>query len=179
MSAREGMLAIFDGVDTTIEAIGRLRKAGFRRLTVYSPAPDHQIEHALHQPESAVRIFTLVGALTGTATGFALPTWTSLDWPLVTGGKPIIALPAWVIIAFELTVLFGALSTVLGMLILAKLPYRKPLVIYDPAFSADRFGIYLTPADGRDDEARQILNETGAVEIREPREAMEVSGARV
>jgi UDP-glucose 4-epimerase len=106
---------VFDGVDATIDAIEKLRAAGIKKLTVYSPAPDHNIEHALHPAQSPVRIFTLVGGLTGTATGFALPTWTSLDWPLVTGGKPIISLPAWVIIAFELTILFGALSTVLGL----------------------------------------------------------------
>jgi hypothetical protein len=165
------MLAVFDGVDSTIEAIERLRAAGIKRLTVYSPAPDHNIEHALHEPNSPVRVFTIVGALTGTATGFALPTWTSLDWPLLTGGKPMISIPAWVIIAFELTVLFGALSTVLGMLILARLPYRKPLIVYDPSFSTDRYGIHVTAAAGRESEARQILRDAGAVEVREKMEA--------
>lgn len=171
MSATGGMLAVFDGVDTTIQAIERLRAAGLRRLTVYSPAPDHNIEHALHEPKSAVRVFTIVGALTGTATGFALPTWTSLDWPLLTGGKPMISLPAWVIIAFELTVLFGALSTVLGMLVLARLPYRKPLIVYDASFSTDRYGIHLAPPAGREAEARSILRDAGAVEVREKMEA--------
>ncbi|MGD8277407.1 MAG: DUF3341 domain-containing protein, partial [Gemmatimonadota bacterium] len=114
-----------------------------------------------------------VGGLTGAAAGFALPTWTSLDWPLITGGKPIISLPAWVIIGFELTVLFGALSTVLGLFILARLPYRKPLVIYDPSFSADRYGLHITPSDDRAAEARTILRESGAVEVRES--AQEVS----
>ena len=171
MSTQSGMLAVFDGVDTTIEAIHRLRAAGIRRLTVYSPAPDHNIEHALHQPNSPVRVFTIVGALTGTATGFALPTWTSLHWPLITGGKPMISNPAWVIIAFELTVLFGALSTVLGMLILARLPYRKALIVYDPSFSTDRYGIHVTTAPGREAEARQLLRDAGAVEVREKIEA--------
>lgn len=171
MSTGNGMLAVFDAKDATIDAIERLRAAGLRRMTVYLPAPDHDIEHALHVPQSPVRVFTIVGALTGTATGFALPTWTSLDWPLLTGGKPMIALPAWVIIAFELTVLFGALSTVLGMLILARLPYRKPLVVYDPTFSADRFGIQLVPPPGKEAEAREILRDAGAVEVREKMEA--------
>ncbi|MGH7501666.1 MAG: DUF3341 domain-containing protein [Longimicrobiales bacterium] len=173
MSAH-GMLGVFDGVDAAVEAIEKLRAGGLKKLTVYSPAPDHNLEHALHPPESPVRIFTLVGGLTGTATGFALPTWTSLDWPLVTGGKPIIALPAWVIIAFELTILFGALSTVLGLFICAKLPNRKPMVIYDPAFSADRYGVHVMAPAGREAEARAMLRDAGAVAVRE---AMEVSGA--
>lgn len=167
MSGQAGMLGVFDGVDTLIVAIERLRGAGMKRLVVYSPAPDHNIEHALHQGPSPVRLFTLVGGLTGAAAGFALPTWTSLDWPLLTGGKPTISLPAWVIIGFELTVLIGALSTVLGLFILARLPNRKPLVIYDPSFSSDRYGIHVMPPAGKSTEARTILREAGAVEVRE------------
>jgi hypothetical protein len=120
-------------VDATARTIERLRSAGIRRMTVFSPVPSHELEHALHAGESPVRIFTLVGGLTGAATGFAMATWMSLDWPLVVGGKPIISLPAWVIIAFELTILFGALSTVAGMLISARLPQRRVLQVYDPA----------------------------------------------
>src|SRR3970040_1688363 len=103
MSGQAGMLGVFDGVDTLIVAIEKLRGAGLKRLVVYSPAPDHKIQTAPHTGPTAVRRFTLVGGLTGAAAGFALPTWTALDWPLVTGGKPIISLPAWVIIGFELT----------------------------------------------------------------------------
>lgn len=167
MSTHGGMLAIFDGLDGTIEAIERLRKAGMKKLTVYSPAPDHNLEHALHPTASPVRMFTLVGGLTGTATGFALPTWTSLDWPIMTGGKPMISLPAWVIIAFELTILFGALSTVLGLFILNRWPHRKPLIIYDRSFSADGYGIFLQPSSDRTEQARTILREAGAIEVRE------------
>jgi hypothetical protein len=161
------MLGIFDALDTAVDAVERLRKAKAGKLTVFSPMPSHDLEHAMHPSQSPVRLFTLVGGLTGTATGFALPTWTSMDWPLITGGKPIISMPAWVIIGFELTILFGALSTVAGMLILARLPNRKPLIIYDPSFSSDRFGVQVDPLSGREAEARDILSAAGAVEIRE------------
>jgi len=161
------MLGVFDALDTAVDAVERLRKAKAGKLTVFSPLPSHDLEHAMHPPQSAVRLFTLVGGLTGTATGFALPTWTSMDWPLVTGGKPIISMPAWVIIGFELTILFGALSTVAGMFILARLPNRKPLIVYDPSFSSDRFGVQIDPLAGREAQAREILSSAGAVEIRE------------
>jgi hypothetical protein len=163
----EGILGIYDGVDATVAAIDSLRAAGLKRITVFTPVPSHEIEHALHVEQSPVRIFTLVGGLTGAATGFALPTWTSIDWPLITGGKPIIAIPAWVIIAFELTILFGALSTVLGLFIAAKLPHTSPLVVYDPSFSADRYGVFVEPPAGREAEARRLLQDASAVEIRE------------
>ena len=172
MTTMHGILGVFDGRDATVAAVEALRAAGHKSLTVFSPAPDHEIEHAIHAPQSPVRLFTLVGGLTGTATGFALPTWTSLDWPLVTGGKPIISIPAWVIIAFELTILFGALSTVLGLFIAARLPQRSANVVYDPSFSADHYGIYVEATGAASAEARRIMDEAGAVELRQPREVL-------
>jgi hypothetical protein len=161
-----GVLGLYAELDTVTEAIARLRKAGLRDLVVFSPLPRHELEHALEPPESPVRIFTLVGGLTGAATGFALPIYTSLDWPLVTGGKPIISLPPFVIIAFELTILFGALATVLGLFVAARLPRARLRVVYDTSFSEDGFGVLVAPPAGRRDEARRIFEETGASQIR-------------
>ena len=174
MTKTAGTLGVFDGVDAAARAIEQLRAAGLRGITAFSPVPSHDLEHALHAGESPVRIFTLVGGLTGTATGFALATWTSLNWPLVTGGKPIISIPAWVIIAFELTILFGALSTVLGMFINMRLPNRNLMQVYDPRFTNDHFGVLITPPAGREAEVRQILQESGASEIREQVEEVSV-----
>lgn len=161
-----GLLGIYDTIDATVQAIRGLREMGLTRPTVFTPAPEHDIEHALHPEESPVRLFTLVGGLTGAATGFALATWTAMDWPLVTGGKPIISLPAWVIIAFELTILFGALSTIAGLFINARLPRRGPALVYDRSFSVDRFGVYIVPPAGREDEVRRVLADSGALEVR-------------
>lgn len=162
-----GTLGVYDAVDAAVETIERLRAAGMKRITVFAPLPSHDLEHALHGGESPVRMFTLVGGLTGAATGFAFPTWASMDWPLVTGGKPIISGPAWVIIAFELTILFGALSTVAGLFINARLPQRRVMQIYDPSFSSDRFGVLVMPPKGREAEVRDIMRESGAAEVRE------------
>lgn len=169
-----GTLGVFDGLDAATRAIERLRAAGLRGITAFSPMPSHDLEHALHAGESPVRIFTLVGGLTGTATGFALATWTSLDWPLVTGGKPIISIPAWVIIAFELTILFGALSTVLGLFINMRLPNRNVMQVYDPRFTIDHFGVLITPPRGREAEVRRIMQDSGAAEVREQVEEVSV-----
>ena len=165
--ATHPVLGIFAELDAAVDAIQRLKAAGVRDMTVYAPYPSHELEHAIEPIQSPVRVFTLVGALTGTATGFALGTWTSLDWPLVTGGKPIISLPPFVIIAFELTILFGALATVLGLFVATRLPHRGVDVLYDPSFSAGRFGIRIDAPSERTAEVRQILAGAGAAEVRE------------
>lgn len=165
----DGVLGVFAEVDAAVEAIQKLRSAGLRRIVTFSPMPSHDLEHALHPPQSPVRMFTLIGGLTGAAVGFALPTWTSLDWPLVTGGKPIISIPPMVIIAFELAILFGALSTVAGLFINARLPRARAKVIYDPSFSAGNFGVFVA-SNGKTQQARDILQAAGALSVREREE---------
>jgi len=165
------LLASYEYLDSTVDAIEGLRKAGFKTVKAYAPYPEHHIEAALGYGQSPVRVFTLVGGLTGTATGFAFTTWTSMDWPLVVGGKPIVSIPAYVIIAFELTVLFGALATIIGLFILSRLPDLKPSVIYDPEFSSGRYGVYVEAPAERVDEARKILNAQEPAELREGTEA--------
>lgn len=167
MSTTQPIVGVFAELDSAIDAIQRLRESGMRDILVYAPYPSHELEHALDPYQSPIRVFTLVGALTGTATGFALATWTSLDWPLVTGGKPIISLPPFVIIAFELTILFGALATVLGLFVATRLPHRGVDVLYDPSFSAGRFGIRVETPSDRSADIRSVLSGAGAVEVRE------------
>jgi hypothetical protein len=173
-TSKQGILASFDYLDSAVDAIHELRKAGFKRKSIraYAPVPEHDLEHAMGYGQSPVRVFALVGALTGTATGFALSIFTSMDWPLVVGGKPIVSIPAFVIIAFELTILFGALSTVIGLFINTRLPHLKPLVVYDPEFSSGRFGVYVSASSEKVDEARKILVDREPAELREDPEGV-------
>jgi hypothetical protein len=166
-----GFLASFEYLDSIVDAIHDLRKAGFKDLTAYSPYPEHHIEEALGYGESPVRVWTLVGGLTGAATGFAFTVWTSMDWPLVTGGKPIISIPTYVVIAFELTILFGALSTLIGLFWNARLPKIKRPVVYDPEFSSGRFGLYVPASGERASEARRILEKHEPADLVDSAEA--------
>ena len=127
-----GVLGVFNHLDSASEAIRRLKLDGYK-LTVYSPTPRHELEEALEAPERAVRIYTLMGAFTGSAAGAALAIWASLDWPLIVGGKEIVALPAFSVIIFELTILFGALSTVAGLFITVLLAFNHKVLPYNPA----------------------------------------------
>jgi hypothetical protein len=113
-----------------------------------------------------VRLFTLVGALTGTAAGFALTIWTALKWNLITGGKPVVSIPPFVVIAFELTILLGGLCTLLGLLVTAKLPSFRISPRYDARFSVDRFGVEVTCEPGERGTIEALLRGAGAEEVR-------------
>ena len=159
-----GVLASFAHVDAATEAITGLKAKGFRDLTVYTAAPNHEIEDALDQPVSWVRLFTLIGGLTGCTAGFAMTIWMSRDWPLLVGGKPIAAIPPYVVIAFELTILYGALSTVAGMLILSLMKSLKGRPFH-PRFSDDRIGIFVPCTSEQTGVVRELLTHAGSEEV--------------
>jgi hypothetical protein len=160
-TTKQGILASYDYLDAAVEAIEGLRGAGFEEITAFAPYPEHQLEHALGYGTSPVRLFTLVGGLTGAAAGFAFTIFTSMDWPLVTGGKPILSIPAYTVIAFEMTILFGVLATVIGVLWNMRVPDLKSDVVYDPEFTAGRYGVYVTGPADRLGQARQLLESSG------------------
>ena len=159
-----GVLGAFEEIDAATDAIHALRARGHGDLTVYSAAPNHELEEALAQPKSWVRMFTLVGGLTGCASGFGMTLWMSYDWPLLVGGKPIGAIPPYVVLAFELTILFGALFTVAGMIILSMMRSLKGRP-YHPRFSDDRIGIF-APCGPQEAEAIvRLMQDAGSVEV--------------
>jgi hypothetical protein len=74
-----------------------------------------------------VRFFALGGGITGLVAGFAFTIYTVKSWPLITGGKPLVSTPAFLIIAYELTILFGALVSFFGFILLARLPALRKI----------------------------------------------------
>jgi hypothetical protein len=159
-----GVLASFEHIDAATDAIRALRARGHKDMTVYSSHPNHELEEALETPTSPVRLFTLVGGLTGCTAGFAMAIWMNLDWPLLVGGKPMASVPAFVVLGFELTVLIGALSSVLGVALLALLLRHKGAA-YDPRFSDDRIGIFVPAAGDQARAVEELVRTAGAVEV--------------
>jgi hypothetical protein len=164
--AMSGVLASFVYEDAAVDAIRGLRARGFRDLTVYTAAPNHHIEEALDHPVSWVRAFTLVGGLTGCAAGFGMTIWMSRDWPLLVGGKPIAAIPPYVVLGFELTILYGAMFTVLGMIVLSAMKSLRGRP-FRPEFSDDRIGIFVPCGADQRPSVRAFLQEVGSEEVTE------------
>jgi molybdopterin-containing oxidoreductase family membrane subunit len=165
--ARAGVVGVFGTLDGTLLALAELKTKGYADLRVYSPVPHHELEDVLQKRESPVRLFTLIGALSGTAFGFFYAIGTSLDWELITGGKPIVSLPAYVVIGFETTILIGALSTVAGMFLNARLPKLGRAPGYDPRFSSDRFGVVAFGGPQQLAQAEEIMRAAGAEEVKD------------
>ena len=120
--SREPM--VFEGKEEFLEALRRLLREGTpaKTIRVMTPFSVPEAERVLPPRRSKVRFFALIGAGTGTLTGFVFTILTSIEWGIIVGGKPVVSIPPFVIIAFALTILFGSLSTFLGFLLLSRLP---------------------------------------------------------
>jgi molybdopterin-containing oxidoreductase family membrane subunit len=165
------VVGVFAHVDTIVRALEELRAKGYHDLTVYTPLPVHEIEDVLERdrPVSRVRVFTLLGALVGLVSAWLLTQWTSLKWDLFVGGKPPIGFPVsppYVVIMFEMMVLFGGIATLIGMVVLGRLPKFKTSPAYDPRFTNDRFGVAVYCSPERGPSVRDILRSAGAEEVR-------------
>jgi hypothetical protein len=115
---------VFDNEHDFLEKLKELVKSGVdkKSIEILAPHPVHKAEEILSLKPSGVRVFGLVGALIGAATGYLFPAFTVIDWPLISGNKPMISIPPFTIIAFELMILFGSLSAFLGFILMARMP---------------------------------------------------------
>ena len=164
-----GIVGVFPRLDDTIDAIHALRKARLGEVTVYSPTPRHEIEHAIHAGPSVVRRFTLIGGLLGCTFGYWIAIWASDYWPMVVGGKPIASWVPYTIFGFEVMVLFGGLATVFGLFIQSRIPRLTMTVGYDPRFSGGDYGIWVECSPEKAPEVDAMLRRHGAVEVRSER----------
>lgn len=161
----DGILGVFYDVKGILIAIDTLREKGETDFKVLSPIHQCEIEDKIDSLQSPIKRYTLFGGIMGCLSGFALTIFTSLHWPLMTGAKPIISIPPFLIICFELTILFGAISTVIGFVIHGLLPELKNKELYDDRFSDDIFGMYVRCPEERKIHVEAILQEAGVDEI--------------
>ena len=166
MAGQATVWALFGEPDRLADAARQLRAAG-HPLDAYTPVMTHSIAEALAGGRpSKVRWFATVGAIVGGAGGMGLSIWTALVWENILGGKPIISIPPFIVIAFECLILFGAGATVLGFLILARLPTRKRNPNYEACLSEDRFALEVTCSELDRPAVERILQEAGAESVR-------------
>jgi len=158
-----GMLGIFADGESMMQALEQARERRVEIIDVYTPVPNHEVVEFVSPSKSPVRFVSFSGGLIGLASGMALAIGTALVWNLIVGGKPVTSIIPFLVVGFELTILFGGIATLAALLLFGGMPSRKfPAAGYRPEFSDDRFGVWL---GGGEPEARKLLEEAGAVEV--------------
>jgi hypothetical protein len=162
-------MGAFHQIDGAVHAIEELKKQRSGDITVFTPTPRHEFEHAMKHPPSKVRIFTLAFGLAGVTFGYWIPVWISDYWPLVVGGKAIATWVPFTILGFEVMVLIGGLATVFAMFGLSHIPRLTMTVGYDARFSGGYYGVFVDTEPDEESMVEGILKKHGAEEVRRER----------
>ncbi|MGA2133235.1 MAG: DUF3341 domain-containing protein [Bryobacteraceae bacterium] len=132
-----GVMAEFDNPTALVAAAKEARARGYRKLDAYTPFPIEELTEALHLPKSKLPLIVLIGGILGGITGYLMQYYvTVIYFPINIGGRPLHSWPMYIVITFELTVLFAAVSAVFGLLALCGLPMP-----YHPVFNVPRFAL--------------------------------------
>jgi hypothetical protein len=169
-----GLLAEFDTATALLKAAGRVYREGYRNIDAFSPVPVHGLAAAMGYNDTRLQKFILGGGISGLLGGFGLAYWVSvIAYPMNIGGRPLNSWPAFIVPAYETTILLASLTAVVAMLVLNGLP--QP---YHPVFNVKRFrehassdGLFLCveSTDPKFDRVatRRLLESVGAKEINE------------
>lgn len=170
-----GMIAEFDNPSALVRAARAAREKGYRKLDAYTPFPVEELSDALHLHKNKLPLIVLIGGIVGGLTGYLLQYYvTVMYFPINVAGRPLHSWPAYIIITFELTILFAAISAVLGLLGLCGLPMPYHPVFNVPRFalaSRNRFFLCIESTDPLFDRDGTCL----FLETLEPREVSEVA----
>jgi len=170
-----GVIAEFEDPTALVNAARAAHEKGYRRLDAYSPFPIEELTDALHLHKNMLPLIVLIGGILGGLTGWLLQYYvTVVYFPINVAGRPLDSWPMYIVIVFELTILFAAISAVLGLLALCGLPMP-----YHPVFNVPRFALasrnrFFLCIDARDplfDRQRTC----DFLETLEPREVSEVA----
>ena len=147
-----GISAIFNSPDDIVNAAKKISDAGYTKYDVYTPYPVHGLDKAMKLKPSKLGYLTLIFGLSGAAFAMMFMFWAmSIEYPMIIGGKPFFALPAFVPVTFELTVLLATLATVIGMItFFFNYPYNNhPLHSTDfmKKVSLDKYGVCIEAED--------------------------------
>lgn len=154
-----GLMAEFHDATSIVEAARRAHGEGYRKMDAYTPFPIEALSEAMGwHSRGRLPKLVLLGGILGCLSGFGLQYWTTvIAYPMNVGGRPMVSWPAWIPVAFEMTILFAALAAVLGMLGLNGLPRHHHPVFNAPNFalaSQERFFLCIESADPLFEEER-------------------------
>lgn len=167
-----GMLAEFSTPSELVQATREARLAGYRRMECYTPYPVEEAADALDFHKTRVPLVCLLGGLMGVTTAFLMETWmAAISYPLNIAGRPLFSWPAFIIPAYEWTILFAGLSAAFGMIALNGLPQLYHPVLNAPNFrngaTTDKFFLCLEATDPKFSrtDTRAFLEKFPAVSV--------------
>jgi Protein of unknown function (DUF3341) len=167
MAVKKFIVGCFEDENVLFPAVSKVRKAGYKIHDIYTPYAVHGLDKAMGLRETSLHTAGFIFGLTGTTTAVTFMTWSfTKDWPVNIGGKPNFALPAWIPITFELTVLMASVGMVLSFCYLCQLaPFIKKHHFH--ARATDDLFVMVIECTARtnEEEVKNLLNQSGAQQV--------------
>ena len=165
--ANKFLIGVLQSEESLLAMCRAARARNFGVHDAYTPFAVHGLDEAMGLKPTRLGQVCFVLGLTGLSLALGFQLWVSVwDWPLNIGGKSYAALPALIPVAFEVTILFAALGTVLTIFVRASLWPGKSVSLVSKGITDDRFVLMLKCSDEELDAARALLGEHGSSEIR-------------
>ena len=168
-----GLIATFEKTPDLYRAAEQVRDAGYRNWDCITPFPVHGLDKAMGLRRSIVPRISLAGGITGFCTGMVL-IWFADAYAnrLIVGGKPYFSPMFAFPVSYELTILFTAFATIIGMFIVNGLPmHYHPVLKYDQIHRGmdDTFFIVIEARDPRYNLAntKALLEKVGGKNVQE------------
>ena len=168
-----GLIATFDTTPALYHAAQQVRDAGYKNWDCITPFPVHGLDKAMGLKRSIVPRISLAGGITGFTTGMTMIWWMNqADYPLIVGGKPLFSPMFAFPVSYELTILFTAFATIIGMFVVNGLPmHYHPVLKYENIKRGmdDRFFVVIEASDPRFNLAntKALLEKAGGKDIKE------------
>jgi hypothetical protein len=166
-----GVIGEFDTPEELVEAGRKIRGMGYSKLDAMSPFPVHGIDDAIGVPPSKLGWIVIWFSAAGAATALLLIWYIgAINYPLVIGGKPFFDFSYTIPVTFELTVLFSAFATFIGLWALNGLPRLYHPSMRHPSFeraSDDKFLLVIEADDPNFDAVKSAehLRSVGAAAV--------------
>lgn len=164
------ILGVYDDEEVLLHAIPNIRANGTKIYDVFTPYPIHGIDDVLGIERSRLPIVAFFCGLCGTSFALWMQIWMlGFDWPMIIGGKPHVAIPSFIPVTFELTVLFAAFGMVITFFIVSGLKPSLKVPVMDVRSTDDKYIMAIEVKEGTTDIAQlnQLLRSNGAVEVNE------------
>lgn len=154
------LIGIFDNEDNLLHAGKKLKQSNLSIYDFYTPFPVHGLDEIQNIERTRLPFVTFIAGATGLTIAILFQVWTSaFDWPINVGGKPMLSIPAFIPVTFELMVLFGALISVFAFFVRSNLYPSKNSVVFNRRQLDDRFVVLVE----LNDQSKKIIEEFGGV----------------
>ena len=165
--AEKSVLGLFKEPDNAANAMDGLHAAGFEHGTfdVLTGTPYPEGAFGEHVPQHRLFRFPAFGAIIGFTAAIVFTAATQLAYPVISGGKPVFALFAMLVIVYELTMLSAVIATVIGIIFESRLPNLRPGA-YDTRITEGWIGVVVNCSADRAQTAEAALKSAGALEVK-------------